>query len=333
MSAYRLGVVVSEAVERLVNLALYLASSRSARSAHECRAAGLGYPEDQDDTTFNRMFERDKDALRSAGLVIDVVEADNSDAYRIDADATFARLIELDSGERASLKAVATAFIEDPGFPFGHELRSAMAKLGTIGEGGPLATAELAHAASASQGLDARAFAEAVQARKRVAFTYTNAAGEEKRREVDPYGVFFREGSWYLVGRDHTVDEVRTFSIARAREIDVNPARPRTPDFERPEDFDVRRAELLPFQFGSRTFTARIRFIPDMAWRADRLARGRGELQTLPDGSVIWTIEAADVNRLASWIVDHGPGVLAVEPPDLVSRILGGLRAVVDVHG
>ncbi len=324
---------MSEAVERLVNLALYLASSRSARSAHECRAAGLGYPEDQDDATFNRMFERDKDALRSAGLVIDVVETDGFDAYHIDPDATFARLIELDPGERASLKAVATAFIEDPGFPFGQELRSAMAKLGTIGEGGPVAAAELAHAGSPSQGLDARAFAEAVQARKRVTFTYTNAAGEEKRREVDPYGVFFRDGSWYLVGRDRAVDEVRTFSIARARDIDVNTARPRTPDFERPDGFDVRQAEVLPFQIGARPFSAMIRFIPDMAWRAERLARGRGELQTLPDGSVIWTIEAADVDRLASWIVDHGPGVLAVEPPDLIGRLLAGLRAVVDAHG
>lgn len=324
---------MSEAVERLVNLALYLASSRTARSAHECRAAGLGYPEDQDDATFNRMFERDKDALRSAGLVIDVVETDGVDAYRIDPDATFARLIELDSEERASLKAVAAAFIEDPGFPFGQELRSAMAKLGTIGEGGPVAAAELAHAGSPSQGLDARAFAEAVQARKRVAFTYTNAAGEEKRREVDPYGVFFRDGSWYLVGRDRAVDEVRTFSIARTRDIDVNTARPRTPDFERPDGFDVRQAEVLPFQIGLRPFSARIRFIPDMAWRADRLARGRGELQTLPDGSVVWTIEAADVDRLASWIVEQGPGVLAVEPPDLVERLLAGLKAVVDVHG
>lgn len=324
---------MSEAVERLVNLALYLASSRTARSAHECRAAGLGYPEDQDDATFDRMFERDKDALRSAGLVIDVVETDGVDAYRIDADATFARLIELDSEERASLKAVAAAFIEDPGFPFGQELRSAMAKLGTIGDGGPVAAAELVHAGSPSQGLDAHAFAEAVQARKRVTFTYTNAAGEEKRREVDPYGVFFRDGSWYLVGRDRAVDEVRTFSIARARDIDVNTARPRTPDFERPDGFDVRQAEVLPFQIGPRPFSARIRFLPDMAWRAERLARGRGELQTLPDGSVVWTIEAADVDRLASWLVEHGPGVLAVEPPDLVERLLTGLRAVVDVHG
>jgi proteasome accessory factor B len=333
MSGCRLGVVVSEAVERLVNLALYLASSRSARSAHECRAAGLGYPEDQDDATFNRMFERDKDALRSAGLVIDVVEADGFDAYHIDSEATFAQLIEFDTSERASLKAVSAAFIEDPGFPFGQELRSAMAKLGSVGEGGPLASAELAHAASPSQGLDARAFAEAVQARKRVSFDYTNAAGEKKHREVDPYGVFFREGSWYLVGRDHAADEVRTFSIERAQDIDVNPARPRTPDFERPEGFDVRQAEVLPFQIGSLSFTARIRFIPDMAWRADRLARGRGELETLPDGSVIWSVEAADIDRLASWIVDHGPGILAVEPAELVTRIQSGLRAVVAVHG
>lgn len=323
---------MSDSVERMVNLALYLASSRSPKSAEECRAAGLGYPDDQDDVAFIRMFERDKDALRAAGFVIDIVDAGESDSYRIDAEATYARPLELSSAERASLRAVATAFADDPGFPFGEELRSATGKLGTAGDSGPLASADLGRSAPAGQSGDARAIAEAVQARKTVTFSYTNASGETRDRSVDPYGIFFRDGSWYLVGRDQGRDEVRTFAITRMNSIDVNPARPRTPDFERPADFDIRMAERLPFQYGAATFSARIRFLPETAWRIDRLARGHGTSQALPDGSAVWTVEAADVRRLASWIVDEGPGLYAVEPGAVVDEIVSGLNKVAEIH-
>ncbi|MHB1451024.1 MAG: helix-turn-helix transcriptional regulator [Coriobacteriia bacterium] len=323
---------MSDAVERMVNLALYLASSRSPKSADECRAAGLGYPDDQDDVAFIRMFERDKDALRAAGLVIEVVDDGESDSYRIDAEATYARPLELSSAERASLRAVATAFVDDPGFPFGDELRSATAKLGTSGDSGPLASADLGRSAPAGQSGDARAIAEAVQARKTVTFKYTNASGETRDRAVDPYGIFFRDGSWYLVGRDRDREEVRTFAVTRMSTLDVNPARPRTPDFERPADFDIRMTERLPFQYGATSFSARIRFAPETAWRIDRLARGHGTSQVLPDGSAVWTVEASDVQRLASWIVDEGPGLYAVEPEAVVSEIVAGLKRVVEAH-
>lgn len=324
---------MSDAVERMVNLALYLASSRTLRSAEDCRAAGLGYPDGQDDSAFIRMFERDKDALRAAGLIIEVVDDGDSDAYRIDADATYARPVELSAAEHASLRAVATAFSGDPGFPFSDELRSATTKLGTSGDEGPLASADLVRPATTDQGIDARAIAEAVQARKTVTFEYTNTKSETRQRAVDPYGLFFRDGRWYLVGRDTGLDAVRTFAIARMRGIDINPARPRTPDFLRPEDFDIRQAERLPFQYGGAPFTARIRFLPDTAWRIDRLARGHGESVTLPDGSAVWTVQASDARRLASWIIDEGPGLYAVEPAAAVDETVAGLRAVADAHG
>jgi len=328
-----MGGLVAESVERMVNLALFLASSGSPRSAEDCRTAGLGYPEDQDDAAFIRMFERDKDALRAAGLVIEVIDDGDTDAYRIDAEATYSRPIALSTAERASLRAVATAFAEDPGFPFGDALRSATAKLGTSGDSGPLASADLGREAPAGQGVSARAIAEAVQARKTVTFEYTNASGETRVRAVDPYGVFFRDGSWYLVGRDRDLDQIRTFAITRASAIDINPARPRTPDFERPADFDVRQAERLPFQYGGDPFPARVRFLPETAWRIDRLARGQGQSQTLPDGSAVWTVEARDARRLAAWILDEGPGLYALEPEAVVGELVTGLRRVVDAHG
>lgn len=320
--------------ERLVNLALLLASCPRPLSAEQCRAAGLGYPSGQDDMAFIRMFERDKDALRAAGLVIDVIDDGEAESYRLNAEATYARPVELAPDEVAAIRAVAAALADDTDFPFREDLVFALGKLGTAGSDGPIATTQLAEAdGSADHSLDARALAEAVQTRKTVTFDYTNAAGETRRRTMDPYGVFFREGVWYVTGRDRDADATRTFAVSRVRDLDVNPSRPRTPDFERPDGFDVREHELLPFQLGPIVAHARIRFEPDTAWRAPGLARGRGTLDDLPDGSVVWTVPVADITRLASWLVDEGPGLLPVEPPELLAVLSDGLRTVVNAHG
>ncbi|MBN1193366.1 MAG: WYL domain-containing protein [Coriobacteriia bacterium] len=322
-----------DAAERLVNLALFLASTPRYVTAAQCRTAGLGYPEGQDEAAFLRMFERDKDALRAAGLVIDISSDDDTEAYRMDPDATYARPIELAPEDLSALLAVAAALSEDRDFPFSSDLALAVGKLGASRHEGPAAATEQAVGLPPEQALNARALAEAVQMRKTVTFEYTNSSGDTRARAVDPYGVFFREGLWYVTGRDRDVDAIRTFAIPRMRELDVNPMSPRTPDFERPGNFDVREHERLPFQYGPVPVPVRVRFEPDAAWRAERLARGRGSIQTLGDGSVVWDVEAADLDRLACWLIDQGEGIHPVDPPELITALRAGLRKVVAEHG
>ena len=323
---------MADAVERLVNLALYLASSREYVTAETCRLAGLGYPDDQDTGAFLRMFERDKDALRAAGLVLDVRKVEDVEAYLLNATATFARPVALNPTELATLRAVAMALLDDPGFPFADDLALAVGKLGTASQAGPIAVANLVEEAPGDQAAIARQLAEAVQSRKRVAFDYTNAAGEHKSHDVEPYGVFFREGRWYLAGRDRALDEVRTYAMSRMEALSTNAVRPRTPDFERPADFDIHEHERLPFQYGPCAIPAVLRFDPDAAWRASRLARGRGELEEQPDGSVLWNVEARNLDRLAEWLIGEGPGILPVGPPELTDVLRTRLRQVIADH-
>lgn len=325
---------MQDAAERLVNLALLLASSSEHVTAEQCRSAGLGYPEGQDSAAFLRMFERDKEALRAAGLVIDVsLDSDSgSEGYRLDPAATFARPVELDPGELPALRAVAAALAADPGFPFRDDLALALGKLGAHGDDGPMATTEIAEAATGGGAEKVRALAEAVHSRKGVTFNYISSGGVQRRRSVDPYGLFFREGQWYLTGCDTSVDAVRTYAVERLSNLDVNELRPRTPDFERPEGFDVREQERLPFQYGGPATEVRLRFEPEVAWRAERLSRGHGRIDTLGDGSAVWTVDAADLGRLASWIVDQGSGLHAVDPPELLQALSEGLRRVIAAH-
>jgi predicted DNA-binding transcriptional regulator YafY len=72
--------------------------------------------------------------------------------------------------------------------------------------------------------------------------TLSTAAQQRRRvwvryRGVDPYGVVFHFGRWYLVGFDHRSGEIRDFRIDRVLEVV-----PRDEAFQRPPDHDPEEA-------------------------------------------------------------------------------------------
>lgn len=93
-------------------------------------------------------------------------------------------------------------------------------------------------------------FEAATRFRKRVTFTYRTAAhGMESKRTIDPYALVYRESSWLVVGWCHLRREIRSFRVDRASDAVMAP-KPKSPDFERPEGFDVRAyAQRSPWTF------------------------------------------------------------------------------------
>src|SRR5690242_17029942 len=92
----------------------------------------------------------------------------------------------------------------------------------------------------------------ATRLRKRVTLTYQTAAtGMVSRRDLDPYAMVYREGAWLVVGWCHLRREIRSFRVDRIREAVMAP-KPKSPDFERPADFDVKAyATRSPWTFMS----------------------------------------------------------------------------------
>lgn len=90
----------------------------------------------------------------------------------------------------------------------------------------------------------------ATRHRKRVTLTYQAAAtGMVSRRELDPYALVYREGAWLAVGWCHLRQEVRSFRVDRIHEAVMGP-KPKSPDFERPIQFDVKAfAQRSPWTF------------------------------------------------------------------------------------
>lgn len=92
----------------------------------------------------------------------------------------------------------------------------------------------------------------ATRLHKLVTLTYQTATtGMTSRRNVDPYAMVYREGAWLVVGWCHLRREIRSFRVDRIREAVMAP-KPKSPDFERPVDFDVKAyATRSPWTFAS----------------------------------------------------------------------------------
>ncbi len=322
--------------ERLLNLAMFLAGTAEPVSAATIRESIEGYPADQDAAAFERMFERDKKELRGSGLIIETIGDGKGSLYRLDPAQTFASPVDLTAEDLTVLGLANTSLANDPSFPFGSDLRLALAKLALETSEGRVANpGRLADEDPRSQGRLAAGLTEAARTRKRVEFEYASATSGARHRVVEPYGVYSREGRWYFVGRDAAPDQLRVFALARIDGLTTNAAKPGTPDFERPPDFDIAAWVMLPFQIGpaENAFEAVIRFSTGAAWRAPRLSAGRGTLEPEDaDGSVTWRVQARDRTGLARWVVENGPGLELLEPAGLRLELAAHLGAVEASH-
>lgn len=74
----------------------------------------------------------------------------------------------------------------------------------------------------------------AAYAHQQVHLVYGAAPSQRTQRNVDPYGLAYRGGCWYLVGYCHLRQALRTFRLDRVHSVEVSPVR-----FTPPVDFDA----------------------------------------------------------------------------------------------
>jgi proteasome accessory factor B len=311
---------VSRKIERLINLTIALLATKRYLTKSEIFRTVEGYEGSAE--TKERMFERDKDDLRSLGITIDVGSFDplfNDEAgYRIRSESYQLDLGDITPTEMSLLSLAADAW---QGAVFAEQAQSAILKLSSIGvPADPIDIPGFSPKLSNSS-KDLETISGAIGGSDYLIFDYLSPSLLSERREVIPIALSNRSGFWYVSGVDKAVQEVRTFRLDRVQgAITVLKNKE---DFEFPTDFELDQTVA----------SSAIRFaIIDVR-------KGKGHAIRVLATSVtdlgewdqikvpIYTIE-----YLTAQILWHGDDVFVHEPVDLRDNVVQQLEALVVNH-
>ena len=311
--------------ERLLNLLIMLLVQR--RYVAKDRIREILYPGQSDDA-FEKMFERDKEELRSLGVPIEVGNLDayfdDEPGYRIRPDEFALPEISL-AGDEASVLGLAAKVWEHA--RLAEVTSDAVRKLTAAGVPVDVSALDIVQPRLAADEPAFDVFWEATHTRTPVAFDYHRAGQPVATRHLQPWGVVRYSGRWYAVGLDTDRGEERVFRLSR---VDGEPRLDGAPgSFEVPEGTDVRGVarRLAP----ARAVTSASILVREGAGHGLRRKAIAVESDVGgPDDATGWdrlTVEEAD---LADEVLSFGAAAYVEGPAELRDEVVRRLRAVVE---
>ncbi|HEY5890509.1 MAG TPA: WYL domain-containing protein [Acidimicrobiia bacterium] len=290
-------------IERVLNVLIFLLESPRPVTADDIRQTVPGYSTDSDEA-FHRMFERDKNVLRDLGVPLELVALDAWEVdfgYSVDPDQYAIGDPGLTDEEKAAL-SLAARMVRLGGSFAGVD---GLHKLGGIERGSGV---ESFGADLGDEGEALGKLFEAVSQRRPVGFTYRG-----NQRSINPYGVAYRRGHWYLIG---AVDgDERVYRVDRMSGVDVG-----SPGaFKRPKGFSAKDfLQSHPWESGGEDqVEATVRFDSDVAWWASRtlgIDHREGPLEV--------SVPMSNQDAFIGWILSFGPSAEVLAPESLREAIL-----------
>jgi proteasome accessory factor B len=224
---------------------------------------------DVDEQSVMRTFERDKDELRAFGVAIETLPVGDGgeSRYRLRSEAFYLPFLAL--CESRIVPALEVRTIPRPQ-GIGYQalpvlaitpdeclaLRRAASRVRALGnptldadatsairklerDVGLLPIAEPLTASVRVQASTFEVLGGALAARQRVTFSYASMGrNRQSMRTVEPYGLVFLTGHWYLVANDAGQQALRQFRVSRISKPKYNAAR-KQPDYVIPATFDL----------------------------------------------------------------------------------------------
>ena len=310
---------VSRKSERLVNLTIALLATKRYLTKSEIFRTVEGYegaPE-----AMERMFERDKDDLRSLGISIELGTFDpifeDEAGYRITPSSYQLNLGELDGTDIALLSLAATAW---SGAALERESTSALIKLASMGIECDSEALSLLTPLVSGTDENFALITQAIVRRSEIEFEYLSADLSSQVRKIAPYSMRGQSGSWYLVGLDLEKDSLRTFRLDRIiSEVTVSK---KVNSFEMPDSISDHNSDE----------TREVAIIRVRKHRGHQLR----SLATMIETGEEWDeIQLSILNE--SWLVRkilwHRDDVVVLEPRALRERVIASLTELRALHG
>ena len=338
-------------IQRWIDLLAALLRRHFAVSFEELARDVPAYQAGGNPDSLRRKFERDKDELRAFGIPIRTIvnEAGETTGYQLGPKDFYLPYLsvlqdgqptEPDRVDRNGYRALTrltfepdelAAIVEaarrvtalgDPVLT-GH-VRSAMRKLACdLPLDGVSIEERVVPPAPGRSALvpDPAAFerlGDALERRKRTTFDYfAMGSGTVSSRQVEPYGLFFLSQHWYLAACDTADRVLKNFRLSRIGAVEVNAARPGSPDYEIPAGFSLREhaRSRHAWELGdSDTVEATVEFRSEIGAAVAAARFGT----TVPEAEHARTFQVRRLDGFVRWLLPLGNAVVPVAPPELV---------------
>jgi proteasome accessory factor BC len=319
---------------RQLSLVAFLMAERRPLTARDVKGNVEGYSE-MSDEAFARRFYSDRAELISLGVPLDSQrdEFTGEELYTLRSERYFLRELSLEDEELAALQT--GLYLLEGNFAYAEPLRLALQNL-ALGRPGfeqpPSETADRVEIRDVDYSPETPGrlakVESAISKQRTVKFGY-RAIGrdEEHERTIDPYALLLEGGRWYVIGRDHDREAIRTFRVSRIRG-DIRLATRRERDFRLPEDFDVEAHRgRANWQIGDIAGEARVEVAGDTAWWVERVYGRAGRVE---DGAFVTPY--ANLDLLARWILRQDGRAVPQSPPDLRRIVKAALQNVRKRH-
>ncbi|WP_341231099.1 helix-turn-helix transcriptional regulator [Nocardioides salarius] len=314
--------------ERLMNLLIMLLVQR--HFVPKQRIRSILYPGSTDDA-FEKMFERDKEELRSLGVPIEVGHMDayfdDEPGYRIQPEQLGLPAIELEADEAAVIGLVTRVWQHAR---LAEATTDAVRKLSAAGIDVDVSALDIVEPRLSADEPSFDVFWEATQERCEVEFDYRTAGSAETiTRHLQPWGVARHSGRWYVVGHDTDRGEERVFRLSRVQ----GQARRRGPaaayDVPPGTDLQALTRRLAPTPAPEQAVLLVRRGAGHL------LRRGADSIETDvvgPDDATTWDrlVLTRSSLGLADEVLGHGSAVVVEEPLDLRAEVVARLRTTLE---
>jgi proteasome accessory factor B len=204
--------------ERLLNLLITLLVSRTYVTKDRLRRVVAAYGEVGDEA-FEKMFERDKEELRSLGIPIEVGHVDRAfedePGYRVERAAFELPDIDL-SPQEAAVIGLAARVWQHAGLAAATS--DALVKLKAAGVTVDREALNIVQPQLTAEEPAFEPLWNATRTRTPVRFDYrTSRSARGTTRHLQPWGVVSFRGRWYVVGHDTDRGEPRIFRLSRVQ--------------------------------------------------------------------------------------------------------------------
>ena len=309
--------------ERLLNLLITLLVSRTYVGKARIREVIEDYRTAGDDA-FEKMFERDKDELRSLGVPIEVGYVDRAfedePGYRVERSAFELPQIDLEPDE-AAVVGLAARVWQHAGLAA--TTTQALVKLKAAGVGVDRAALDVVQPQLTAEEPAFESFWDATRTRTEVVFDYRRStAAEAAPRRLQPWGVVSYRGRWYVVGHDVDRADTRMFRLSRVHGAVRTASRAQSYDI--PPGTDLR--ELTQMLAPARPDRSAVVLVREGAGHGLRRHARPAEGGAAREGWDRLEVDFASAETLADEVLEYGADVVVVEPPEVRDEIVARLE-------